>query len=146
MSLPPETDPDLRPVTAAGEIDVPDDPPPRRRPLGSNDFPPTETEGWQWSQWLQARVKSLEAAAANDVRRWRTIRNVLTGIGGVALTALIAAFKLAYSSGTSSGVAAERERQSREVEAVVQQLRVDVARLTGELRSLVHNRSQEPDR
>lgn len=117
-----------------------------RMPIGSEDFPPTETEARQWSRRLLDRIRALEAHAAESTRKWRQVRAVLTGVAGLAVTALVAAFKLAYSSGASSGVASERDRQSREVAAIVQQLRVDVARLTGELRSLVRNRSQEPDR
>jgi hypothetical protein len=117
-----------------------------RMALGSDDFPATETEAWQWSRRLVDRIRGLELHAADSARKWKQVRAVLTGVAGVAVTALVAAFKLAYSSGASSGVASERDRQSREVEAIVHQLRVDVARLTGELRSLSRNRSQEPDR
>ncbi len=111
---------------------------PKIRPPSTADLEAArvdDTRGWEWSRELIAKVEHLESVVAAHVRRWKLIRHVLTGVGGVAVTALVAAFKLAYSSGASSGVASERDRRFDRVEAVVQQLTVDVARITGELRS-----------
>lgn len=131
-----ETIDELEPVRSHADED---DWRPRTHPGPSDEAQVRAREaderGWEWSKQVLARLDAIERVAEAHARRWKLIRGVLTGIGGVALTALVAAFKLAYSSGSASGVASERDRNAREIEAVVRQLTIDVARISGELRS-----------
>lgn len=113
-------------------------------PAGEVADTDTEVDGWEQIRRFRAEVAEVRTEAAKAVAvatnalAWnRRIVYALSGLAGVAGTALVFAFAVTRASGDAAGEKRERDAQRLRYIALIDQLVRDVARHEGQLGSVL---------